>query len=57
MKFVIIYSVKKAIDVYLLDVGSNPTAGGTVHSETRLDFSLKILSCHTVTGFVINSYA
>lgn len=57
MKFVIIYSVKKAIDVYQLDVGSNPTAGGTVHSETRVDFSIKILSCHTVTGFVINSYA
>lgn len=57
MKFVIIYSVKKAIDEYQLDIGSNPMAGGTVHSETRLDISIKILSCNTVTGFVINSYA
>ena len=56
MKFVIIYSVKKAIDEYQLDVGSNPMVGGPVHSETRLDFYIKILSCHTVTGFVSNSY-
>lgn len=57
MKFVIIYSVKKAIEEYQLDVGSNPTAGGTVHSEKRLDFFIKILNCHTVIGFVINNYA
>lgn len=44
MKFVIIYSVKKAIDEYQLDVGSNLTVGGPVHSETRLDFSIKIVA-------------